>query len=77
MLKDRGITYVPDYVVNAGGVIGSSTVIFTTPNREESIERIEGLYDTILHILEQADAENRLPSEIADELAISRIQAAS
>jgi leucine dehydrogenase len=77
MLKDRGITYVPDYVVNAGGVIGSSTVIFTTPNREESIERIEGLYDTILHILEQADAENRLPSELADELAISRIQAAS
>jgi len=77
MLKDRGITYVPDYVVNAGGVIGSSTVIFTTPNREESIERIEALYDTILQILEQADAEDRLPSEIADELALARISAAS
>ncbi len=77
MLKDRGITYAPDYVVNAGGVIGSSTVIFTTPNREESIERIEGLYDTILKILEQADAEDRLPSEIADELALARISAAS
>ncbi len=76
MLKERGITYVPDYVVNAGGVIGSSTVIFTTPNREESIERIEGLYDTILKILEQAEAEDRLPSEIADELALARIQAA-
>ncbi len=76
MLKDRGITYVPDYVVNAGGVIGSSTVIFTTPNREESIARIEGLYDTILKILEQAEAEDRLPSEIADELALARIQAA-
>ena len=76
MLKDRGITYVPDYVVNAGGVIGSSTVIFTTPNREESIERIEGLYGTILKILEQAEAEDRLPCEIADELALARMQAA-
>ncbi len=77
MLKDRGITYVPDYVANSGGVIGSSTVIFTTPNREESIRQIEGLYDTILRILEQADAEDRLPSEIADELALARITAAA
>jgi leucine dehydrogenase len=75
-LRDRGITYVPDYVVNAGGVIGASTVIFTTPNREESIRRIEGLHDTVLHILEQADAEDRPPAEIADELALARIAAA-
>jgi leucine dehydrogenase len=77
MLKDSGITYVPDYVANSGGVIGSSTVIFTTPDRDASIRQIEGLYDTILHILEQADAENRLPSDIADELALSRMAAAA
>jgi leucine dehydrogenase len=72
-LRDRGVTYVPDYVVNAGGIMGSSTVIFTTPNREESIRRIEGLYDTILEILGQAEAENRPPSEVADELARARM----
>ena len=76
VLRDLGITYVPDYVVNAGGVMGASTVIFTTPDREDAIRRIEGLYDTILEILERAGAENRPPSEIADELALSRIAAA-
>ena len=76
MLKDRGITYVPDYVANAGGIMGSSTVIFTTPDRDEAMERIAGLYDTVLAILEQADAEDRLPCEIADERALARMQAA-
>jgi len=74
-LTDRGITYVPDYVVNAGGIMGSSTVIFTTPNREESIREIEGLYDTILEILGRADAEQRPPSDVADEMARARIAA--
>ena len=54
VLRDLGITYVPDYVVNAGGVMGASTVIFTTPDREDAIRRIEGLYGTILGILERA-----------------------
>jgi leucine dehydrogenase len=76
VLRGLGITYVPDYVVNAGGMMGSSTVIFATPNREDEIRRIEGLYDTILGILERADAEDRPPSEIADELALARIDAA-
>jgi len=75
-LRDRGITYVPDYVVNAGGIMGSSTVIFTTPNREESIREIEGLYDTILEILGRADAEQRPPSDVADEMARARIAGA-
>ena len=76
VLRDLGITYVPDYVVNAGGVMGASTVIFTTTDREDAIRRIEGLYGAILEILERADAEDRPPFEIADELALARIAAA-
>ena len=75
-LAERGITYVPDYVVNAGGMLGASLVIFATPDREASIRRIEGLYDTILQILQQADATGRPPFEVADEVARSRIDAA-
>jgi len=76
-LMGRGIAYVPDYVVNAGGMMGASTVIFSTPSREAANESILGLYDTILSILEQA-ANSKLPSsQVADELALSRINSAN
>ena len=72
-LRQAGIAYVPDYVVNAGGMMGASTVIFTKPSREASIRQIEGLKDTIKEILIRAVAEGRPTSEIADAMAIERI----
>ncbi|MEM9523764.1 MAG: Glu/Leu/Phe/Val dehydrogenase dimerization domain-containing protein [Pseudomonadota bacterium] len=74
MLLARGIAYVPDYVVNAGGMMGASTVIFSEPSREASIQRIDGLHDTILSILNRARAEGRPSSEIADDMAMERIK---
>jgi leucine dehydrogenase len=72
-LQRRGIAYVPDYVVNAGGMMGASTVIFDTPSREASVKRIHGLYETIQSILEQADATGKPPSTVADEIAQDKI----
>ena len=73
-LTELGIAYVPDYVVNAGGVMGASTVIFEEPSREKSIAQIEGLHETIKTILKKAKAENRPASTIADEIAETRIK---
>lgn len=73
MLAKAGIAYVPDYVVNAGGMMGASTVIFSEPSREASVRRIEGLHDTITTILERAQSEGRPSSEIADQMALERI----
>jgi leucine dehydrogenase len=75
-LRQAGIAYVPDYVVNAGGVMGSSTVIFSEPSREASIKQIEGLQGTIKDILIRAKAEGRPSSEIADAMALQRLSQA-
>ena len=72
-LRQAGIAYVPDYVVNAGGMMGASTVIFTEPSREASIKQIEGLQDTIKAILIRSQTEARPSSEIADAMARERI----
>jgi len=72
-LQQRGIAYVPDYVVNAGGMMGASTVIFDTPSHEASIKRIHGLFDTIRSILSQADESGRPSSDVADEIAERRM----
>lgn len=74
MLSDAGIAYVPDYVVNAGGMMGASTVIFTQPSRKHSIEQIEGLHKIITTILTRAEKEQKPTSEIADALAQERIK---
>ncbi|MEM7377035.1 MAG: Glu/Leu/Phe/Val dehydrogenase dimerization domain-containing protein [Pseudomonadota bacterium] len=72
-LAARGIAYVPDYVVNAGGMMGASTAILSTVTRAESLRRIDGLYDTILSILETARATGVPPSDVADARARERI----
>jgi len=47
-LRERGITYVPDYVVNAGGMMAPRRLSSARPSREASRQRILGMRDTIL-----------------------------
>ena len=72
-LMNLGIACVPDYVVNAGGMMGASTVIFEEPSREASLSRIHRLFDTIVSILTRAKAEGQPSSQIADSMALERI----
>jgi len=74
-LSKKGIAYVPDYVVNAGGMMGASTVIFEEPEREASIARIKDLHTTILSILDQAKVSGIPSSDVADNLAVERMTA--
>lgn len=75
-LRARGVVYAPDFVVNAGGVIASARVIFARVDRERATEQILALHDTILSILERAEASGRAPGEIAEDLARERLEAA-
>ncbi|MHA2252213.1 MAG: Leu/Phe/Val dehydrogenase [Candidatus Kariarchaeaceae archaeon] len=73
-LLERNILYAPDFVVNAGGMMGASTVIFTQPNRERAMEKIEGIYTTVLDILERSSAESKPSAKIAEEMAALKIR---
>lgn len=74
-LMARGITYVPDFVVNAGGIIGASSVIFAAPDPDASRARVLGLYDTVRDILERSRQTGRPTSDIAEDIARERIAA--
>lgn len=73
MITDRGITYIPDYVVNAGGMMGASTAIFSELSREKSLRQIETLGQTITMIIDRAKTEGKPTAEIADTIAKERI----
>lgn len=72
-LMDSGISYVPDYVVNAGGMIGASTVMFAEQSREASMAKIDELFATISEILTRAQETGETTAEIADRMALERI----
>ncbi|MGW0561455.1 Leu/Phe/Val dehydrogenase [Streptomyces sp. NPDC003016] len=68
LLADRGILYLPDYVVNAGGVIQAAGELrWATPG--QIVAKVEKIFDTTLTILKRAEAENILPGAAADRIA--------
>ncbi len=71
-LSERGILYAPDYLANAGGVIGGCREILGW-SEEESRRRIDGIYDTLLDVLRLARAEGLPPHAAADRLAEERL----
>ncbi len=75
-LEQRGITYAPDYVANAGGVInGCIELLDWRP--EQSRKKVDEIYDTLLRIFETAKAEGVPAHVAADRLAEHRLRAAA
>jgi valine dehydrogenase (NAD+) len=72
LLEERGILYVPDYVVNAGGVIQVADEI-SGFSFERAKMRATGIYDTTRQILQLAAAEGVPPAVAADRLAEHRM----
>lgn len=72
-VKDLGILYAPDYVINAGGLIN---VASETPDYDADVvnAKVESIYDTLLEIFSRADKENKPTSEVADRMAEERFK---
>ena len=65
--------FVPDYVVNAGGVINGSDDIFKTYQNSEAERRIRGLGDVLIMIFDRSKQQSRPTLEIADDMARARM----
>lgn len=71
-LRERGILYAPDYVINAGGLINVYGELHDW-SAERAKQKASGIYDTLLRIFERADAEGIAEGEAADRIAEARI----
>ena len=70
ILRQKGILYAPDYVINAGGIINVAFEMRPEGySEQESTAKVMAIYDTLLNIFQRADAENKPTSEIADVMA--------
>ncbi|MFC7050823.1 Glu/Leu/Phe/Val dehydrogenase dimerization domain-containing protein [Emcibacter nanhaiensis] len=75
MLKERGILYAPDYVINAGGIINVSAEARGKYDVDWVREKVSNIYNTLMTIYRRSDEENRPTNVIADELAEEIIEA--
>ncbi len=72
VLKEKGILYAPDYVINAGGIINVSFERDYNPDLAEA--KVRKIYDTLLTIFNEADQSGKTTALVADEMARSIIE---
>ena len=80
LLKQRGVLYAPDYVINAGGVINIShetTAAGRRYDKTAAFAHVARIHDTLTEIFERADKAGIPTSEAADRLAEQRFKEAS
>ena len=73
-LREHGILYAPDYVVNAGGIIQLIGLEDEGWDETQLEERLAGVGDTLRTLDADAHAEGIPPSEAAERLVRDRIE---
>jgi len=71
-LADRNIIYVPDYVINGGGLIGVNAELRGWP-KEKAMADASGIFESVKTILSSAVKANITTMEAANRLALSRL----
>ena len=73
-VKSQGIIYVPDFMLNAGGVINCYAEVKGLTS-EWAMGKAEEIYNTTLNILNRSNADNVPSYKIANQMAEERIEA--
>ncbi len=72
-LIKKGITYAPDYVINAGGLISVAGELRGTP-REKVMNDAMNIFDTVKRVLNKSAMESITPVDAANRLARERME---
>ncbi len=73
-LKEKGIVYAPDFLINAGGIINVYAEL-EKYGKDEIKRQTENIYNTTLEILSKADQNNITSHQAAFAIAQERIDA--
>lgn len=73
ILRERGIAYAPDFLINAGGIINVYGEIVHY-GKEEALKKTENIFNTTLEIFDLADSKNLTTLQAAMAIAEKRIE---
>lgn len=69
LLRDRGILYAPDYVINAGGIINVAMEYLGEGDEAAANARIEQIPGRLEAIWDESEASGRNAADVADAMA--------
>ena len=73
LLRDKGILYVPDFVINSGGLIYAAMVYdYQDPNM--AISKIDQLYSTLLDIFARSEQTNVPTHTVAVQMSEEKLK---
>ena len=72
LLREKGIVYAPDFLINAGGIINVYAEL-ENYGRQEIIRKTENIYNTTLEILSTSESKNLTTHQAALRIAQDRI----
>ena len=77
LLRQRGIAYAPDFVINAGGVLHGGGLEQLRWTRAHLDAKLAGIGDSIYDIFQRAERDGISTDAAARRIAVDRIQSAS
>lgn len=73
LMMQHDILYAPDFVINAGGLIHVAA-IYDHGDSTRAQQQIYELYDILLQLFERAQQEHKPTSEVAELIALEKLQ---
>jgi len=74
LVKEKGIVYAPDFVINAGGLINVYAEYLGNYHTKNAMDKAENIYNVILQVLQNAANEGTTSLQAAKDLAEKRIK---
>ena len=76
-VRDAGILYAPDYVINGGGIINVAGELSGEYSRDWVEQKVQTMVQTLRSVMEESLAGHEPTNLVADRIARARIDAAS
>lgn len=73
VLKQKGILYAPDYIVNAGGLIQVADELYSY-NKERVLTKTRSIYTSLLEVYRQAELDDITTIQAANRLCEKRME---
>jgi len=76
LLRQRGLVYAPDFVINAGGILHGGGIEGLRWTRDELEANLEAIGDAVYAILQSADRDGISTEAAARKIALQRLERA-
>lgn len=73
-LKEKGVLYAPDFLINGGGIINVYYEYAGNYNSQRVMNQTELIYDTTIRVFNESQKSNSTPHEAAIRIAEERIK---